>query len=136
MYNSNFEIGVRSMKKRTVAILRTAVAALAALALLLAALPASAVSTASTAFGKGSRSEYVENSYLNVREEVLWSFDEGDDDGNYAVDTSDFTQGNACGKITSKWVDSSKRLFTVSTESDLRKRASRVLLSVPFLLCQ
>lgn len=104
------------MKKRTFAILRTAVAALAALALLLAALPASAVSTSSTAFEKGSRSEYVENSYLNVKEEMLWSFDEGDEDGNYAVDTSDFTEGNASGKITSKWVNSSKTLFAIANK--------------------
>lgn len=104
------------MKKRTFAILRTAIAAAAALALLLAALPVSAVSTSSVAFEKGSRSEYIENSYLNVKEELLWSFDEGDEGGNYAVDTSDFTEGNACGKMTSKWVDKSKTLFAVANK--------------------
>ena len=71
--------------------MKTAIAVISALAVFAAAIPASALSVSSVAFEKGSRSEYIENSYLNVREEVLWSFDEIDEGNNYTVDSKDAT---------------------------------------------
>ena len=104
------------MKRITTVFLKTAIAVISALAVFAAAIPASALSVSSVAFEKGSRSEYIENSYLNVREEVLWSFDEIDEGNNYTVDSKDATEGNASGKIAISWAEDSKRMFTLTNK--------------------